>query len=111
MTRKRLRFPLRKKMALLNVKNYLMSSEPMGLDIFKNNIDLMSRAIDEYIIVGGGRRCDDPFCNNAITAGNKSGLCRSCYKRKYYSDPKYQEAKKIATKKYRAKKKLEILSK
>lgn len=93
----------RKELALKEARKHF----PMEVSKY-DALDIANSAIDAYInVVGGSRVCKGlrgEICTNIISSTNKTGLCRSCYVRKYRKKDEQKRLDALRHRYYRRKK-------
>jgi len=71
--------------------------------------DIAAKAIDLYVETNEAKKCKRSECDNIVSARNKSGLCRSCYRSMWRKRKHALELDASRARKYRKGRKLNIL--
>ncbi len=87
----------RKELALKEARKHF----PMEVSKY-DALDIANSAIDAYIGIIENRACRE--CGNIISSRNKSGVCRTCYMRKYRKKDEQKRLDALRQRYYRRKK-------
>lgn len=93
----------RRELAIKEAKKYF----PAEVSVY-DAYDIAQKSIDSYIGILNNRTCkgiDGEDCDNIISNHNKTGLCRSCYTRKYRRKDQQKRLDALRQRYYRKKKK------